>query len=216
VRCVLPPGARVSEQSLADYLQMGRAPVRTALAQLSRDGLVIAVPRVGYEITQVTLRFAQELFEARECIELYSVRQAVGKLSSEHLNELTQLAEVDCTIGDPVSVEEYLRANRELHVKLVRYGSNGYLAELLTDTLERMARIMYLGHMRSRNLGIENDGSHPLLLACLQNGDAVGAEAVLRAHLERARERTFAALMTSPALLDINLGGADGENPVSR
>ena len=110
--CQLPPGSRVSEQSLADRLGLGKAPVRTALAQLRRDGLVVSVPQVGYEITQVTLRDAAELFEAREVLEVAAVRRAVARVTADQLDRLEALARVDCQIGDRASVEAYLQGER--------------------------------------------------------------------------------------------------------
>ena len=216
LRCRIAPGARVSEQSLSDRLGIGRAPVRTALAQLRRDGLVVAVPQVGYEITHVTLRDAQDLFEARELIELHAVERASRCLTPEQLDDLSTLATVECTIGDAASVEAYLRANDAFHTNLVRYGANAYLAGILTATLERMERLMFLGHMRTSDLGLENDGRHRDLVDALAGQDTVRAVRVLGEHLARARERTYAALIASPALLDVNLGEGFGGGHGSR
>lgn len=206
LRCHLAPGARVSEQLLSDRLEMGRAPVRTALAQLRRDGLVTSVPQVGYMITQVTLRDAQDLFEARELIELHAVAAAAETVGEAQLDELDELASVECTIGDVPSVEAYLRANDAFHTKLVLYGTNAYVAGVMVATLERMERLMYLGHMKTPGLGLENDGRHGVIVDCLRARDGARAVHVLTEHLERARERTFAALIASPALQDVNLG----------
>jgi len=206
LRCRIAPGARVSEQALSDRLEMGRAPVRTALAQLRRDGLVVSVPQVGYEITQVTLRDAQDLFEARDLIELHAVAAAARRITTDQLDELAGLASVECTIGDVASVEAYLRANDAFHTKLVLYGTNAYLAGVMVATLERMGRLMYLGHMRTPGLGLENDGRHRSIVDCLRTRDAERAVQVLTEHLDRARERTYAALIASPALQDVNLG----------
>jgi DNA-binding GntR family transcriptional regulator len=208
LRCRLAPGARVSEQVLSDRLEMGRAPVRTALAQLRREGLVMSVPQVGYEITQVTLRDAQDLFEARELIELHAVGAAAARVECEQLDELAVLASVECTIGDVASVEAYLRANDAFHTRLVLYGTNAYLAGVMTATLERMERLMYLGHLMTPGLGLENDGRHRDIVDCLRARDAERAVHVLTQHLARARERTFTALIASPALQDVNLGAA--------
>ena len=216
LRCRIAPGARVSEQALSDRLGIGRAPVRTALAQLRRDGLVVAVPQVGYEITHVTLRDAQDLFEARELIELHAVERAARGLAQEQLDDLSTLATVECTIGDAASVEAYLRANDAFHTKLVRYGANAYLAGVLTATLERMERLMFLGHMRTSDLGLENDGRHRDLVDALAGHDTERAVRVLGEHLARARERTYAALVASPALLDVNLGEGFGGGHGSR
>lgn len=204
--CQLPPGARVSEQSLADRLGLGKAPVRTALAQLRRDGLVVSVPQVGYEIVQVTLRDAAELFDAREVLEVASVRRAVARVTADQLDRLGALARVECSIGDRPSVEAYLNANDEFHRLLAVASGNAYLAGLLSATLDRLDRILYLGHLNSVALGIENDGRHALLVERMRHQDEDGAVAILSAHLTKARQRVFAALVGNPAIQNVNLG----------
>src|SRR4051812_42060733 len=44
----LPEGAHLAEQTLADALQVSRTPVRKALVDLSREGIVENIPRRGY------------------------------------------------------------------------------------------------------------------------------------------------------------------------
>lgn len=206
--CRLMPGARVSEQGLADRLGLGKAPVRTALAQLRRDGLVVSVPQVGYEIVQVTLRDAAELFDVREVLELACVRRAAHAADVAHLDRLEELAHVECHIGDHASVAAYLKANNEFHRLLASASGNSHLASLLSDTLERLDRVLHLGHLRSTSLGIESDGRHLRLLDHVRCGDADGAAEVLSAHLASARQRAFAALVGNPAIQNVNLGTA--------
>ena len=43
----LPPKTVLSEQLLSKRLKIGRTPVREALQQLARDGLVVILPRRG-------------------------------------------------------------------------------------------------------------------------------------------------------------------------
>ena len=43
----LKPGQIVSENGLSKLLGLGRTPVREALQQLAREGLVVIVPKLG-------------------------------------------------------------------------------------------------------------------------------------------------------------------------
>src|SRR5215475_6645166 len=55
VGCNYVPGESCSESQLAEAYGVGKAPVRWALAALSREGLVIARPRQGHTVAPVTL-----------------------------------------------------------------------------------------------------------------------------------------------------------------
>ena len=58
----LPPGARVLVEDLAAKLSISRTPVREALNQLERDGLVSERPRQGYAVKEFDLTMFRESF----------------------------------------------------------------------------------------------------------------------------------------------------------
>jgi DNA-binding GntR family transcriptional regulator len=63
MRCELPPGEWVTEKQLATLTEMGLAPVRSAMSRLCHDGLMIATPRVGYQVTPMTIGDVLDLFD---------------------------------------------------------------------------------------------------------------------------------------------------------
>src|SRR4051812_1969029 len=64
----LAPREVLVESALAHRFKVSKAPVREALAVLQRDGLVEALPRKGYLVTQVTIDDLHELFEVRAAL----------------------------------------------------------------------------------------------------------------------------------------------------
>jgi len=54
VRMELEPGERILEQRIADELGVSRAPVREALRNVARTGLVEMVPRCGAHVRRIT------------------------------------------------------------------------------------------------------------------------------------------------------------------
>lgn len=52
----LKPGQIVSENGLAKLLGLGRTPVREALQQLAREGLVIIMPKLGIMVSEIDVR----------------------------------------------------------------------------------------------------------------------------------------------------------------
>lgn len=65
----IKPGAALSEVALADELGVSRTPVREALKQLSTEGLVHVVPRVGTFVAEPSRRDIVELLELKELFE---------------------------------------------------------------------------------------------------------------------------------------------------
>src|SRR4026207_1226839 len=78
----LPPGARVLVEDLAVKLNISRTPVREALNQLERDGLVMERPRQGYAVKEFDITMFRESFEVRELLDGHATELATSRLTS--------------------------------------------------------------------------------------------------------------------------------------
>ena len=58
----LLPGERVTERALQARLVLGASPIRDALARLDNEGLVLTLPRRGYQICPLTLQSIDDVF----------------------------------------------------------------------------------------------------------------------------------------------------------
>src|SRR3981189_323821 len=66
---VLPAGAALDEQQLADRFGASRTPCREALRQLAVSGLVEMRPRRGVVVTRITAARIMDMFETMAEIE---------------------------------------------------------------------------------------------------------------------------------------------------
>jgi DNA-binding GntR family transcriptional regulator len=63
------PGGPLSERKLSDSLAIGRTPVREALRDLARDGLLDVSPARGTYLRTFTAEDVREIYEARQGLE---------------------------------------------------------------------------------------------------------------------------------------------------
>ena len=77
----LPPGTRVLVEELAAKLNVSRTPIREALNQLERDGLVTERPRQGYAVKEFDITMFRESFELRELLDGYATELATARLT---------------------------------------------------------------------------------------------------------------------------------------
>src|SRR5437899_1992771 len=98
--CVFVPGESISERRLAQSYGVGKAPVRWALAALSREGLVIARPCQGYTVTPLTIESVNEVFGVRLMLEPAAARLAAGRADIARLNELHGRVTAGLKVGD--------------------------------------------------------------------------------------------------------------------
>ncbi len=204
LRCVLPPAAEVTEARLALRYRLGKAPVRAALARLSQDGLVRAIPRRGYEVAPVTMRDVHDVFELRRILEPSAARMAAGRVDTGKLRRLDTLCRAGYQIGDRASEAAFLEVNTEFHVTIARASGNERLAEAVLALLDEMERLLHLG-LALRNRSVEMQHEHRTLVDALAAGDGAAAERITAEQIDASYRMVVDGVMSSPGLLDVKL-----------
>lgn len=146
MRLELAPGTGVSEAQLVDRYEVSKASVRAALARLRGEGLVVAEPRRGHVIAPLTMRDVLEIYDLRLVLEPPAAETAAGRIDVEELARLQRLAEPPVDSSDARSLEQFLSANRAVHLAIVDAAGNARasrIVERLLDDSER-ARLLAL------------------------------------------------------------------------
>ena len=206
IGCVLAPGTEISEAQLCAHYKLGKAPVRMALNRLAHDGLVRAIPRRGYRVTQVTLKDIHDVFELRLMLEPMAARMAAGKVDAQRLRVLDEACRAGYQPGDAKSTDRFLDANKAFHVEIARAAGNERLADAVEQLLDEMTRLLHLG-LGLRNRSQEMSREHRSLVKALARGDGDTAERICREQIEAARGMVLSAILTSRSVVTLALGG---------
>jgi DNA-binding GntR family transcriptional regulator len=140
----LKAGTRLSDDVLAQEMGISRSPVREAITQLASEGLVEHRPRTGAFVKQPDRRELEELYEIREALEQYAVRQAALRIGAADLARLRELCDEmrgfvrECrkapmAVAPPDLVQRFLANDLAFHTVLVGAAGNQRLTKLLTD-----------------------------------------------------------------------------------
>ena len=89
----LPPGMKLREEQLAEFLGVSRGPIREALGQLEREGLVIREPNKGATVARLSREDLEEVYSLRLGLERLAVTLAVRNAEAQ------QLAEMQSVVG---------------------------------------------------------------------------------------------------------------------
>lgn len=87
----LSPGTRLLEGDLAERFGVSRGPVREALRDLARSGLVVGLPNRGMFVCTTSDADLEEIFVLREALEYAALRLAIAKLLPEDAERLRGL-----------------------------------------------------------------------------------------------------------------------------
>lgn len=190
-----PPGTMYSVPTLSAALGISTTPVREALLELARAGLIEPMKNRGFKVVEPTLTQLRNLFDMREVLELHAAR-LVADMPHKDLGPLRALADdIRRAVGED-DIRLYLEADRRFHQVLVAAAGN----ELLTETVMALRDKMRLYGIRSRGgLGrqMESIEEHYRIIALAEAGDADRLTDLLRKHI-RAWEPIFVEALTKP------------------
>lgn len=75
-----PAGSRLVEQQLADRFGTSRGPVRTALQELERTGLVVSIDRRGTFVRLISAEDVEEITSLVELLWPFAVERAIARI----------------------------------------------------------------------------------------------------------------------------------------
>jgi DNA-binding GntR family transcriptional regulator len=89
-------GARLREEQLAERLGISRPPLREALRLLEREGLVVATPRRGVSVTELSDQDVREILTLRSALERLAIELGIPVTDESRLEECRKaLAEME-------------------------------------------------------------------------------------------------------------------------
>lgn len=182
----LPSGTQLDERTLSKEIGVSRTPLRGAISQLVREGLVEYYPYRGNFVKSWTRKEIEDLFEVRLALEALAVRLAVPKLSNEDIDQIRAiLIEVESALqaGD---LEGYGEADARFH----RFISQKTTNDTLINMLDRMSlQLKVIRTLANQDPDVVERTLHerPRILAALEARDADAAARLMEEHIDGVR-----------------------------
>ena len=202
----LRPGVHVTEHQLAEQTGFGRASVRAALTRLGHEGLVMAIPRRGYQVAPITFKYVTDVFGVRMVVEPAAARQVAMRGEPALIAELETINE-QCRIqAGPYFSTGYRQANKAFHVALARGTGNDRLADITRASLDDLQRILYLPQVARDTDRVEATWEeHERIIDAIRRRDPREAERLMLDHIELNKVQLIDALIATEAIGTINL-----------
>ncbi|MGW7414240.1 GntR family transcriptional regulator [Streptomyces sp. NPDC054863] len=182
----LRPGSVYSAPGLAADFGVSATPVREAMLDLAREGLVEPVRNKGFRITEMSERDLDQYSEIRALIEVPVIGQVTRTATREQLEALRPVAEEIVAAAREHDLIGYLEADRRFHLTLLGLAGNERLVETVGD-LRKRSRLYGLTRLDERNELLPSAEEHIELLDLMLTGDASAAEACMSRHLGHVR-----------------------------
>jgi DNA-binding GntR family transcriptional regulator len=177
----IEPGVRLTEAKLAEQLQLSRATVRTALHQLSQEGLIIQIPYTGWEVMSLEADDAWELYTLRSALEALAAR-----LLAERLTDISR-REIEKSFGTLVQACEkpdsrkIAQADFALHKTIIEMSCHRRLIEQYR-LVEQQVRIYIMSSDALITDVKQIIAQHRPIIDAIFAGDALNAAYLAAAH----------------------------------
>lgn len=183
----LVPGETYSAPSLAERFGVSATPVREAMLDLAKEGLVEVVPNKGFRVVRLSAAELDALTEIRLLLEVPVVRRlAEVGVPSADLDALRPLA---AAIEDAARRRDFIAHvtfDLDFHLGLLALAGNPRLVEIVRS-LRQGSRLYGLRALPHESAAVASFHEHAELLDLVAARDAGGAEALMRRHIGHVR-----------------------------
>jgi DNA-binding GntR family transcriptional regulator len=197
----LKPGQRLMDAEIASRMGISRSPVREALRQLEKDGLVCSSANRGCTVIELSMEDLFQLYGIRASLEGLAAAWACHTIQVDQLAELKRLCgEMQALLPFQSDADRvaFLHRDAEFHQAMIDSASSPRLAETLAG-VRLQIRMMMAAIMSAARASAQAASEHELLIVALESGDTNLAERLARQHVEGARERMLLLLSRTPA-----------------
>lgn len=182
----MKPGAVYSAPTLSTMFGVSATPVREAMLDLVREGMVEALPNKGYRVRVVPEEELDEVTKVRVLLEPPTVRDIVPLVPESDFPHLRTLADAIVDAVRDRDLVAYIDADRVFHLALLGYAGNRQLSSIVSELRSR-TRLFGLTPLLESGRLEESALEHHELLDLLESRDAPGAEALMERHIGHVR-----------------------------
>jgi len=186
----LEPGALHNEKRLAEALGVSRTPVREALLELSREGMVAFVPGKGVEICKFTAQQVREVFEIRKIIEGYIIKKIASQVTPEDIKEIDENISNQEKMLLKTERLAFIEYDKQFHLYLASKIGNQQIESIL-DNLRDQMHLMGIRAVEDESRMKQVIEEHRAIFSGLKEGNPQKAFDALIDHLENT-EKTIA------------------------
>lgn len=182
----LAPGSGVSENELSSVLKLSRTPVREALIELSKNGLVEIQPQRGSYISKIDYDLIEESRFMRLVLENSILQIACEGISDEYLELIKDnLALQKNFLNRPVS-PKLLELDNDFHKLIFESVNKLWTYKIIHSQMVHFDRLRALS-LKSTDSYLKTVEDHENIVYAIERHDGELAEMLMTRHLARHR-----------------------------
>lgn len=187
------PGERITEQGLAERLGVSRTPIREALVQLTKQGVLRARPGGGYVVPSPTIDEVRQVIAVRTLLEPAAVRLAAAEYSRADIERVSEAIDAEVASVSKLQPAAFARANEDFRHAIFDRISNKMLSSLIAQFASHLhfIRGVTLNNLELRKEIVDRQKK---IRDAIQGRDVELAEGLWRSYLRFTEEKMLDAL----------------------
>jgi len=189
------PNERLREEVLARMLGVSRGPIREALSQLAREGLVVIQRNRGTFVARLTREDAEELYSLRLVLERLAVERAIRRGTPEQFAAMQQIVDtMEAYSARGITEQEAAELDVQFHELLYLASAHRRLHECWVNMRRQIHILLLSRNIANDDFRVITGSAHQVILEALRNRDEARARELIDDHLRGSYERVIASL----------------------
>jgi DNA-binding GntR family transcriptional regulator len=193
-RGLLAPGDRLPEEQLAETLGVSRGPIRDALTQLEREGLVVRRRNRGAVVARLRRHDLDEVYSLRAAVESVACTWAARNANEADHAELQSIIDGYADLSPTLTLQEAADADLRFHDAVYRAARHRRLHRMWHELRPQVYLFLlarpYVGDPGFREFMATR---HALILDAIRHQDETRAAQEAAVHVETSYQRVIAA-----------------------
>lgn len=194
----IKPGQKILEGEVATHMGISRSPVREALRQLEREGIVHNVPNKGTIVRELSEGDVAHLYGIRAVLEGLAAAWSCKHITPAEIASLRVLCREMWAVL-PITSDEsrlkFLHKDVQFHEVVVSAARSRSLTEALVNIQMQIRMAMAVSTVLIHPVQ-GTAAEHDNLVDILERRDPLEAERAFRVHIETSGERLLKAGLT--------------------
>lgn len=179
-------GSYISARQFANEVGLSYTPVREAFLRMEREGTLKLIPNVGFFINTFDISELIQIYQARECTEIFVLDKAFDLIGKEHIAQMKKInTQLEAALSRG-NIIEYQQLDIKLHEVIFQVYGNKHLLKFYRNIREQyMLCSVKVAKKLSNAAVLEHEG----FIASIESGNKEKAISDLKKNISQARER---------------------------
>lgn len=182
------PGSRLTETQLAEFFNVSRTPIRSALQRLESDGLLCIKPKQGCFIRNIDMLQVSQYYEVRIALESMVLEEIANLKDHAELRELCKRWDPHTCIFGTKPTDAMKQQDENFHIDLAKISKNQVLCDYLMDINNHIRVVRRLGWPDTRSVK-DTYEEHFLICQSLLNNDLKTAQKEMTKHIRKSQDQ---------------------------